>query len=310
MVHVTLIRVTLRDASHLRDFLKFIAPLANRSIDRELHTLSYDVQVQKDDPSTILLLERCRDRVLREAEHTQSTEWNEVSQRLLHPTADDPVIAHTEEMAFEVTPLLDDETRCRLLSSNGILVFCGSRVGAKERYCVDAVELGKIIAARGRTLVYGGGSIGVMGALANSVHDNGGKVQGVIPHALAPKELSGPCIGNVIFTETMGARKSTMFALSSTVIALPGGIGTFDELLEVLTLFQLNHYRPKIGLLNSCNFFGPFLSLLNYLIKQGFLNADALGYLVIAPTASELMDKLDNFTPPISAASLVWGSRP
>lgn len=109
----------------------------------------------------------------------------------------------------------------------------------------------------------------------------------------------------------MSERKSVMFASADTVIALPGGIGTFDELLEVFTLFQLNAFRPKIGIVNVNGFFDPFLDLLRHLIKEGFLEPHILNCFVIEDTALKVAQALENFTPPPSpAATLVWQSRP
>lgn len=217
-------------------------------------------------------------------------------------TAQQVVVGHTDYETM-VTPTTS-------LRTDGVLVFCGSREGRHPEYAAAGQKLGELIGQSGRNLVYGGGTVGIMGAVARGCHNVGGGVIGVIPRALKPKEVAGDMIGTVFFTDTMSTRKSIMFAHSSTVIALPGGIGTFDELLEVLTLFQLNAYRPAIGLLNVRGFFDPFQGMLKQMVEEGFLNADAMGYFVVSSDPVDLMDRLAKFQPPGSVKELKWTAAP
>ncbi|KAH9599384.1 Antibiotic biosynthesis monooxygenase domain [Trypanosoma melophagium] len=198
-----------------------------------------------------------------------------------------------------------------LRQQKGVLVFCGSRTGSRSNYMAEAEALGEYLAVTLRQpLVYGGGTVGMMGAVALATKRHGGRVIAVLPYPLAPRETSGEKIGDVLYmTETMSERKSIMFAHADTVVGLPGGIGTFDELLEVMTLLQLNAYRPKVGLLNVDGFFDPFLELLRHMVREGFLEEVAIQALVVRSTTVELMQALESFTPP-TITELQWNSRP
>ncbi|EPY23841.1 lysine decarboxylase-like protein [Strigomonas culicis] len=199
------------------------------------------------------------------------------------------------------------------LLQKGVLVFGGARPGQHASYTEEAAALGTYIAQTlQRPLVYGGGTVGIMGAAAQAAASAGGRVVAIIPAALKPREASGDMIGDLVYTtETMSERKSIMFAHADTVVALPGGVGTFDELLEVITLHQLNAYRPKIGVVNANHFFDPFLQLLRHLIAEGFVEEAVLDMVVVRPTALELMEALrDMPLPQSSTKSLVWNHRP
>ncbi|CCW63932.1 unnamed protein product [Phytomonas sp. EM1] len=203
--------------------------------------------------------------------------------------------------------------RTHPLLRKGVLVFGGARVGRRAGYTAAAAQLGERLARReGRALVYGGGTAGVMGAVARATKAAGGVVITVIPRPLCAVEALDEVIGDLVYyTETMSERKSIMFACADVVVALPGGIGTFDELLEVLTLFQLDAYRPKIGLLNVDGFYEPFMTLLRHLVAEGFLPEDVFSTFVMASTADDLMDALNRLElPPLSENKLVWSTRP
>ncbi|ORC87772.1 lysine decarboxylase-like protein [Trypanosoma theileri] len=198
-----------------------------------------------------------------------------------------------------------------LRQQKGVLVFCGSRNGSRSSYVKEAELLGEYLALTlRRPLVYGGGTVGIMGTVALSTQQHGGRVIAVLPHSLAPREVSGAKIGDILYmTETMSERKSIMFAHADTVVALPGGAGTFDELLEVLTLLQLNAYRPKVGLVNVDGFFDPFIALMKHMVTEGFMEELVLQAFVVRPTAVELMQALESFTPP-TITTLKWNARP
>lgn len=155
---------------------------------------------------------------------------------------------------------------------DGVAVFCGARNGARPEYLAAGKAVGEAIGRAGRRLVYGGGTVGIMGAVANAVATAGGDIIGVLPTALAPREVSGSCIGRVALCSDMSIRKTLMLAAADTVVVLPGGLGTLDELFEVLTLFQLNYSRPRVLLVNVAGFFDPLIALLRHMVAEGFVD--------------------------------------
>jgi uncharacterized protein (TIGR00730 family) len=148
------------------------------------------------------------------------------------------------------------------------------------------------VAASGRALVYGGGTIGIMGTVARAVVGNGGRCIGIIPAPLAPKEVSGHGIGEVTVVDTMAERKQLMFAQSSWLICLPGGIGTLDEFFEMLTLCQLNAFKCRVGMLNTANFYGPMMAMLHHLVTQQFLEAELVDKIVVRDTPEEIFEAM------------------
>ncbi len=140
-----------------------------------------------------------------------------------------------------------------------ICVFCGSSTGSKDVYRLAAETLGRELVSRGIRLVYGAGSVGLMGVLARTVHDRGGDVLGIIPEPLTTREMAGDSIGETIVVQTMHERKALMNEHSDAFIAMPGGFGTMDELFEAITWGQLGIHRKPIGLLNINRFFDPVL---------------------------------------------------
>lgn len=180
---------------------------------------------------------------------------------------------------------------------DNIVVYCGSNLGATPEYAEAARELGGIMAGRGRRLVYGGGRIGLMGALADAVLQGGGEVIGVIPTFLREKEVAHQGLTELIETADMPARKNKMIELGDAFIALAGGIGTFEELFEVLSLAQLKQHRKPIGLLNTAGFYDPLLALLAQTAQQGFMPAANLSLLCVAEKPADLLDKLADYRP-------------
>ena len=154
-----------------------------------------------------------------------------------------------------------------------ICVFCGSSPGRQTGYLQAAIRLGELFAERGIALVYGGGNIGMMGAVADSCMAAGGKVIGVIPRALMEKEHGHTGISRLEVVSTMHERKARMASLSDGFLALPGGIGTFEELFEVLTWSQLGIHCKPVGLVNVLGFFNPLVALLDQAVNEGFLRA-------------------------------------
>jgi uncharacterized protein (TIGR00730 family) len=152
-----------------------------------------------------------------------------------------------------------------------VCVFCGSRTGRTTHYADAARVFGAALARRSLGLVYGGGHIGLMGVLADAVLAGGGPVVGVIPRALADKELAHLGLTELVVVETMHERKSVMADRSDAFVALPGGYGTGDELFEILTWAQLGLHQKPIGLLNVAGFFDPLLAWLDHMVREDFL---------------------------------------
>ena len=175
-----------------------------------------------------------------------------------------------------------------------ICVFCGSKVGADERYQAAAVELGQLLVRSEIGLVYGGGSVGLMGVIADAVLDAGGDVIGVIPEALATAELLHPRVADMRVVPTMHARKALMAELSEAFIALPGGFGTFEELFEVVTWSQLRLHRKRTGLLNVGGYYDPLVRLVDHAVQEGFIKPKHRGLLLVEERPDLLLDRLAN----------------
>ncbi|MEQ9071071.1 MAG: TIGR00730 family Rossman fold protein, partial [Gimesia chilikensis] len=154
---------------------------------------------------------------------------------------------------------------------NSICVFCGSKSGSDPQYHESAQELGRLLAERNITLVYGGGSVGLMGIIADAVLAAGGKVIGVIPRQLATRELLHPGVEEMHVVEDMHTRKAKMAEFSDAFIAMPGGFGTLEELFEVVSWVQLGIYLKPIGLLNTSGFYDPLLNLVEHCIDTEFI---------------------------------------
>uniref|UniRef100_A0A452YG89 Cytokinin riboside 5'-monophosphate phosphoribohydrolase n=1 Tax=Aegilops tauschii subsp. strangulata TaxID=200361 RepID=A0A452YG89_AEGTS len=150
--------------------------------------------------------------------------------------------------------------------------------------------------ARGVDLVYGGGSIGLMGMVSQAVHDGGRHVIGVIPKTLMTPEISGETVGEVRAVADMHQRKAEMARHSDAFIALPGGYGTLEELLEVITWAQLGIHHKPVGLLNVDGYYNSLLTFIDKAVEEGFINTSARRIIVLAPTAEELMEKLEVHT--------------
>ncbi|KAL6141960.1 hypothetical protein ACLB2K_060245 [Fragaria x ananassa] len=178
-----------------------------------------------------------------------------------------------------------------------ICVFCGSSQGKKTSYQDAATELGKELVSRNIDLVYGGGSIGLMGLVSQAVHDGGRHVIGVIPKTLMPRELTGVTPGEVKAVAGMHQRKAEMAKHSDAFIALPGGYGTLEELLEVIAWAQLGIHDKPVGLLNVDGYYNSLLSFIDSAVEEGFISPDARHIIISAPTAMELVKKLEDYVP-------------
>lgn len=152
------------------------------------------------------------------------------------------------------------------------------------------------MAAKGIGLVYGAGGIGLMGAVADAVIEAGGEVTGVIPYALATKERAHPQAGMRV-VNTMHERKAMMADLSDAFIALPGGFGTFEELMEIITWGQLGIHQKPIGVLNTAGYYDPLLSMIDHAVEEGFILPRYRNLIVVAPEVDELIEKLFKYEP-------------
>ncbi|MDP3314418.1 TIGR00730 family Rossman fold protein [Lutibacter sp.] len=179
-----------------------------------------------------------------------------------------------------------------------IAVFCGSSLGFNEIYRNDAIELGSYFAENNIGLVYGGGKIGMMGILADTMLNKNGKVIGVIPGLLRHEEVAHNSITEMIVTKTMSKRKVKISKLVDGYIALPGGFGTLDEIFEALTLNQLGIEQKPIGILNTNGFFNPLIEQLNLMVKEGYLKQSNKEMLLVSESVKDLFLKMYNYKAP------------
>jgi len=170
-----------------------------------------------------------------------------------------------------------------------ICVFCGSRAGVRAEYRQAAEALGRRLAEQGIELVYGGGKVGLMGALADACLATGGTVTGVIPQALMAWEVGHQGLSRLEVVDSMHSRKARMAELSDAFIALPGGLGTFEELFEILTWGQLGFHRKPAGLLDVGGYYGPLLAMLERSVAEGFMKPENRALLLDATTPAELL---------------------
>jgi uncharacterized protein (TIGR00730 family) len=154
-----------------------------------------------------------------------------------------------------------------------VAVFCGSSTGSRTQYRTAAEQLAGALCARGIGLVYGGGNVGLMGVLADAMLARGGDVVGVVPEALAAKEVAHLGLPDLRIVDSMHARKAMMADLADAFIALPGGFGTFEEIIEVVTWTQLGLHVKRTGLINVLGFYDPLLAQFDHAVAEGFLKA-------------------------------------
>ncbi|KAH6790840.1 putative lysine decarboxylase family protein [Perilla frutescens var. frutescens] len=178
-----------------------------------------------------------------------------------------------------------------------ICVFCGSNPGHRKIFSDAAIDLGNELVSRKINLVYGGGSVGLMGLLSQRVYDGGCHVLGVIPKALVPIEISGETVGDVKIVSDMHERKAEMAREAEAFIALPGGYGTMEELLEMITWAQLGIHKKPVGLLNVDGYYDPLLTLFDKGVEEGFIKPGARHIVLSAPTAEELLTQMEQHSP-------------
>jgi uncharacterized protein (TIGR00730 family) len=179
-----------------------------------------------------------------------------------------------------------------------VCVFCGSSEGARASYTDAAIALGDELARRRIGLVYGGGAVGLMGALADAVLAAGGEAIGVIPGPLASREIAHQGLSELRVVGSMHERKAMMESLSDGFIALPGGLGTLEETLEILTWAQLGIHRKPVGILNVDDYYDGLIRMLAHAVREGFMRADYAALLLFADTPEEMLDRLASWQAP------------
>jgi uncharacterized protein (TIGR00730 family) len=179
-----------------------------------------------------------------------------------------------------------------------VCVFCGSNPGGRPEYVAAARHLGRTLVRQQLGLVYGGGSVGLMGALADAVLADGGEVIGVIPRPLATRELAHPGVNDLRLVDGMHERKATMASLADAFVALPGGLGTLEETLEILTWAQLGIHAKPVAVLDVLGYYEGLRHLLDHAQHEGFVRPEHAALLLFAGTAEDLLDRLRAWRPP------------
>ena len=184
-----------------------------------------------------------------------------------------------------------------------IAVFCGSNKGARPEYVAAAERLGELLAREKIELVYGGGMVGLMGAVADAALRHGGHVIGVIPRSLAIKEVVHEKLPDLRVVKNMHERKALIAELSDAFIALPGGYGTFEEFCEVLAWSQLGYHRKPVGLLDAAGFYRRMLDFFDHATREGFIHPTHRELVLVEDDAEKLLRRLKDFKPP---AEVKW----
>ena len=185
-----------------------------------------------------------------------------------------------------------------------LCVFCGSALGRRPAYADAARALARALLDRGLGLVYGGGSVGLMGTIADAVLAGGGEVIGVLPKGLARKELAHDGLTELHVVGSMHERKALMASLADGFVALPGGLGTLEEILEILTWAQLGIHRKPVGLLDVEGYWSGLVALLRHAVGEGFVRPEYAALLLVEPTPAALLDRFAAWQPPV--APPVW----
>lgn len=179
-----------------------------------------------------------------------------------------------------------------------IAVYCASSDAVAEHYRTAATQMGHAMADAGIGLVFGGGSVGLMGTIADAVLERGGEVYGVIPEKLQQLELGHDGCTELHVVQTMHERKQIMMDLSDGFIAMPGGYGTLEELFEVVTWAQLNFHRHPVGMLNVAGFYDSLIEFVNHAVDEGFVREELRGLITVADDPSALLNRLADATVP------------
>jgi uncharacterized protein (TIGR00730 family) len=188
-----------------------------------------------------------------------------------------------------------------------ICVFCGSSPGARPAYAEAAASFGRLLAAEGIGVVYGGGQVGLMGVLADAVLAEGGEITGVIPQALVDREIGHPGVADMRVVASMHERKALMAELSDAFVALPGGLGTLEELFEVYTWAQLGLHRKPCGLLDVEDYYAGIAAFLAHAVEERFLPEQHRAMLMVERDPRALLDRVCGYEP--SAVQPKWIDR-
>jgi hypothetical protein len=180
---------------------------------------------------------------------------------------------------------------------NSIGVFCGSSVGANEIYAAKAKEMGQLLAKAEIELVFGGGKVGLMGVIADSIMEAGGRATGVIPTALLEKEVGHEDIDQMFEVDNMSDRKNLINDLSDAFIAMPGGFGTLDEVMEVLTYFQLGWSEKPVGFLNVNGFYDHLITFLDKVMEEKFMKFEHRHNVIFESDPAKLLEAILKFKP-------------
>ncbi len=190
-----------------------------------------------------------------------------------------------------------------------VCVFCGSNFGSRPAYSEAAAATARAIAGRGLRLVYGGSKVGLMGVLADAALAAGGEVVGIIPGALAAREIAHAGLTELHTVKSMHERKALMADLSDVFVALPGGAGTLEETFEIWTWGQLGHHRKPVGLLNVEGFFDPLLAFLDHQASEGFMRQEHRSMLIVADAPATLLDRFEAYEAPVVEKWIRRGER-
>jgi uncharacterized protein (TIGR00730 family) len=179
-----------------------------------------------------------------------------------------------------------------------VCIFCGSYQGSQPIYMTAAHAMGMGLAQRGLGLVYGGGRVGLMGAVADGTLAGGGKVVGVIPQSLVDRELAHARLSEMHVVSSMHERKAMMAEIADAFVAMPGGFGTLDELFEIITWAQLGFHHKPIALLNVGGYFEPMLTFIEHMATEGFIKPEHRRAVLVKNEVDDLLDTLLNYQPP------------
>lgn len=179
-----------------------------------------------------------------------------------------------------------------------ICVFCGSNTGSDPAYLQAARELGRLFAREGIALVYGGGSVGLMGEVADAVLGSGGEVIGVIPHALWAREVGHHGLTDLRIVDTMHERKAMMADLADAFIAMPGGLGTLEEIFEIWTWAQLGLHQKPVGFLDVNGYYSPLMQFLDRAVRERFVREEHRGIAVVDSDPEGLLRRFEDFEAP------------
>ena len=216
--------------------------------------------------------------------------------RATHGQGDDESAVVAEENRYASEPS-DATLRCMSSRLGSVAVYCGSNLGSDPAFASAARSLGRVLAQQGIGLVYGGGHVGLMGAVADAVLENGGRAHGVITKALLAKEVAHRGLTELVITGSMHERKAAMADAADAFIMLPGGFGTFDEFFEVLTWTQLGIHAKPCGILDVSGFFEPLRTLLDGAAAAGFVHPAHRDMVIVDGDPGALLGRLAAWTP-------------